>query len=304
VTDPDSGGEHRAPAPDRADLRSPRAILRQHGLRPKKRLGQHFLVDGRQLERIVAAAALRPTDVVLEIGPGIGVLTDALAVCAGRVVAVEVDAAMRRVLASTLRGHANVEIVAADFLTTAPEALIGRPAHPPGRLEGYKVVANLPYQITSAALRHVLSARVRPELAVVMVQQEVAERILAAPGQMSVLAVAVQFYAYPQPVSWVPAAAFYPRPAVDSAVLRLDVHEAPPVDAPDVELFFRVVRAGFGQRRKQLRNSLSSGLGLRPPAGEAVLRSAGIDPSRRAQTLDLAEWAALARAVAAAGATG
>jgi 16S rRNA (adenine1518-N6/adenine1519-N6)-dimethyltransferase len=292
----DSGGDRARGA----DLLDPRAILRRHGLRPRKRLGQHFLTDRAHLVRIVAAADLVATDIVLEVGPGLGVLTDALAQHAGHVVAVEVDPGMRHVLASTLVGRGNVEIVAADVLRVAPDELVGATDMPAGRLAGYKVVANLPYQITSAVLRHILEARVRPELAVVMVQREVAERILAAPGDMSILAVAVQFYAHPSLVDIVPAAAFYPSPQVDSAVLRLDVHAASPVGVTDVPAFFHVVRAGFGQKRKQLRNSLSAGLGITPAAAVLVLAAADIDPTRRAETLALDEWARLTRVVVSA----
>jgi 16S rRNA (adenine1518-N6/adenine1519-N6)-dimethyltransferase len=286
--DPPSGFE-----PHGSDLLNPRAILQHHGLRPNKRLGQHFLLDRAHLARIVAAADLQPSDVVLEVGPGLGVLTDALALGAGHVVAVEVDPAMRRVLASTVRNHANVEIVAADVLRIAPEVLIGAADAPGGRRAGYKVVANLPYQITSAVLRHILEARVQPERAVVMVQKEVADRILATPGDMSILAVSVQFYAHPSRVSIVPASAFHPRPQVDSSVLRLDVYAAPPVAVPDVAAFFRAVRAGFGQKRKQLRNSLAAGLHIPPADAVVALETAGIDPRRRAETLSLLEWAAL-----------
>jgi 16S rRNA (adenine1518-N6/adenine1519-N6)-dimethyltransferase len=286
------------PGPTEPDLPDPRAILRAYGLRPNKRLGQHFLIDRAHLARIVAAAELQRSDTVLEVGPGLGVLTAALARGAGRVVAVEVDPGMLHVLRATVGARPNVSLVAADVLKAAPDALIGATAAPPGRLAGYKVVANLPYQITSPCLRHVLAARVQPVLAVVMVQKEVADRILAGPGDLSVLAVSVQFYARPSRVSIVPAAAFYPRPEVDSSVLRLDVHDAPPVPVEDVAAFFRTVRAGFGQKRKQLRNSLSAGLGIAPAEAAAVLEAAGVDPRRRAETLDLAEWAAVTRLAA------
>jgi 16S rRNA (adenine1518-N6/adenine1519-N6)-dimethyltransferase len=276
---------------------NPRDILRRYGFRPRKGLGQHFLVDRAHLARIVEAADLGARDTVLEVGPGLGVLTAALARRAGRVVAVEVDPAMRLVLAETVGGFENVEVVDADVLEADPAALVGAPPEARGRLAGYKVVANLPYYITSAVLRHILEARVRPELAVVMVQKEVADRILAQPGDMSILAVAVQLYARPSRVSVVPAGAFYPAPKVDSAVLRLDVHDELAVAVDDVEAFFAVVRAGFGQKRKQLKNSLASGLGL--TAGEAVaaLETADIEPKRRAETLSLPEWARLAAAV-------
>lgn len=267
----------------------PREVLRRHGLQPRKGLGQNFLVDRRALERIVAAADLTPHDTVLEVGPGVGQLTRLLSEAAGRVVAVELDRQMVAVLRQELADRPNVQIVEADILEVDPGALAaGRP---------YKVVANLPYYITSAALRHLLEAQPPPSLLVVTVQQEVAERITAAPGEMSLLAVSVQFYGRPRRVARIPAGAFYPPPKVDSAALRIDVYppEERPVQVDDVEGFFRVVRAGFGQRRKQLRNSLTAGLRLDSEQVEAALERAGIDSRRRAETLSLAEWAALAR---------
>jgi 16S rRNA (adenine1518-N6/adenine1519-N6)-dimethyltransferase len=174
-----------------------------------------------------------------------------------------------------------------------PGRIVDPPEGAGGRLVGYKVVANLPYQITSAVLRHVLEATVQPELAVVMVQSEVADRILSGPDDMSVLAVAVQFYASPSLVTRVPSAAFHPPPKVDSAVLRLDVYDSPPVDVSSVAGFFRTVRAGFSQKRKQLKNSLSAGLAADRQAVTAALERADIDPTRRAETLSLDEWAAL-----------
>jgi len=274
-------------------IADPRQILRRHGLRPKKGLGQNFLVDRGALERIVAAAELGPADTVLEVGPGVGQLTRLLSEAAGRVIAVELDPRMVALLREELADRPNVEIVEGDILALDPGALAdGRP---------YKVVANLPYYITSAALRHLLEARPRPILLVLTVQREVAERITAGPGQMSLLAVSVQFYGRPRRVARIPAGAFYPPPKVDSTIVRIDVYPQPPMQVPDVEWFFAVVRAGFSQRRKQLRNSLAAGLGLPPERVEAALQRAGIDPHRRAETLSLEEWAALAGELAGDG---
>ncbi|MCL4861723.1 MAG: ribosomal RNA small subunit methyltransferase A [Caldilineaceae bacterium] len=270
--------------------------------RPKKSLAQNFLVDETHRDRIIAAADLTPADTVLEIGPGRGVLTERLAQQAGRVVAVELDDRLIEPLRQQFAGQPHVAIVHGDILALDPVELIddGRwtiddgPSDDP---KSYKVVANLPYYITSAVLRHLLEARVRPTLAVVMVQKEVAERICAAPGAMSLLAVSVQFYAAPRIVDRVPAGAFRPQPKVDSAVLRLDVRPQPAVtDVPPAD-FFRVVRAGFSQKRKQLRNTLSAGLLLPKAVADGALQAAGIDPTRRAETLALAEWAALCRAL-------
>lgn len=276
---------------------SPRRLLQYYGIKPDKTLGQHFLADAGPVRAAVEAAELGPGDLVLEVGPGLGILTHALSDRAERVVAVELDARMRKVLADQLGHRDNLLVVDADILGVDPAALIGAPAEARGRMAGYKVVANLPYQITSAVLRHLLEARVRPERLVVMVQKEVAERILAAPGDMSILAVAVQLYARPSLVALVPPEAFLPPPNVDSALLRLDVYPDLAVPVRDVDRFFQVVRAGFGQKRKQLRNSLSAGLGLSTEDAATVLTASGVDPQRRAETLSLEEWARLAAAL-------
>ncbi len=265
------------------------ALLRAYGLRPQKGLGQNFLVDEAALSRILAAADLSSEDTVVEVGAGLGTLTRLLARRAGRVVAVELDARLVRVLTDRLADFPHLQIIQGDILSLSNLGV----AH-----LGYKVVGNLPYYITSAVLRHFLENEPRPRLLVVTVQREVAERIVARPPHMSVLAVSVQFYGQPRLVARIPAGAFYPPPKVDSAVVRIDV-TAQPTIVLDPELdptdFFRVVRAGFGQRRKTLRNSLSAGLGILPAQVEKALESAGIDPRRRAETLSLPEWAKLAR---------
>ena len=231
-------------------------LLRRHGLRPRKSLGQNFLIDEGALARIAAAAALTADDAVLEIGPGLGSLTRHLAVAARQVVAVEIDQTLLPVLAEVVAGHPNVRVVHADVLTVDPAEL--------SEGQRYKVVANIPYYITSAVIRHLLEARVRPDVIVLTVQREVAERICAAPGDLSILAVSVQAYARAELVARIPAGAFYPRPDVDSAVVRLTALPEPAFGSLDADRFFRVVKAGFGQKRKQLRNSLSQG--LRRPA--------------------------------------
>ena len=296
-------------------------LIRRYDLDPKKSLGQNFLVDESHLARIAAAADLSPADTVLEIGPGLGVLTRHLAAQAGRVVAVELDDRLIPILQELFADQPHVSFVHADILEVDPAELVASgklqvasdavpstqytirntqeasPATchlPPAT---YKVVANLPYYITSAVLRHLLEAPHPPTLAVVMVQREVAQRIVAGPGDMSLLAVGIQFYAEAKIVQKVPAGAFHPRPKVDSAVLRLDVHPQPLVADVQPVWYFEVVRAGFGQKRKQLRNSVAAGLGMAKEAVEVGLIRAGIDPSRRAETLSLAEWGALAKAL-------
>lgn len=255
---------------------------------PKKSLGQHFLVDESVLDKIVAAAELDPSDTVVEIGPGLGVLTEALAERAGRVIAVELDEKMIDVLRDHLAAYQNLEIVQGDILEIDPGDLAD------GR---YKVVANLPYYITSAVIRHLLEAEHRPTALVLTMQLEVAQRILAEPGDMSILAVSVQFYGRPMLVTRVPAGAFWPHPEIDSAVLHIDVYEEPPVAVDDIDWFFTVVRAGFQQRRKQLKNALAGGLHPTKKQIIAALERAGIDPRRRAQTLSIEEWARVAQAL-------
>jgi len=269
-------------------------LLREYGLRPRKRLGQHFLVSEAHLQTIVEAAALEPEDVVLEVGPGLGTLTRLLAARAGHVVAVELDEQLIPLLQRTVTGYDNVTIVSGDILQLRPADVLSRiPDDASWAVSGpfpYKVVANLPYYITSAVLRHLLEAQRQPQLMVVTVQREVAERICAEPPRLSPLAVSVLFYAQPELLQVIPAGAFTPSPKVDSAVLRLCVRPQPAVDVEDVDRFFRIVRAGFGQRRKQLRNGLAHGLGLPRDVVSAALQQAGVDPRRRAETLALAEW--------------
>lgn len=273
-----------------------RQILDKYDLRPRKGLGQHFLADPNILRKIVEAAELSPEAVVLEIGPGLGTLTRWLAEAAGRVVAVELDARMIGVLQAELSHLPNLELVQGDILQLDPLALIRDPTSSDlGSPSVYTVVANLPYYITSAAIRHLLEAELPPNRLVLTVQLEVARRIVAEPGDMSLLAVSVQFYGKPRIVAKIPAGAFVPPPKVDSAVVRIDTYDAPPVAVYDAETFFRVARAGFGQKRKQLKNALAAGLGLPPGEVAVAMARVGIELQRRAQTLSLAEWADLAR---------
>jgi 16S rRNA (adenine1518-N6/adenine1519-N6)-dimethyltransferase len=267
-------------------------LLNKYGLRPRKGLGQNFLTDPVHLNRIVEAAELGPEDTVLEIGPGPGTLTQRLVQAAGRVIAVELDPQMVNLLHHEFGYLPNLTIVEADILKIQPAALFSDYALP---LINYKVVANLPYYITSAVLRHLMEADLRPERLVLTVQKEVAQRIVAKPDDMSLLAVSVQFYGRPQIVDTIPAGAFYPPPKVDSAVVRIDSYPGPVIPVEDIEHFFRVVKAGFSQKRKQLKNTLAGG--LHRPVAEVVaaMEKAGLDPTRRAQTLSLEEWGRLAK---------
>lgn len=267
------------------------ALLKRHGLRADKRLGQNFLEDAEALESITRAADIRPDDTVLEIGPGLGSLTRRLAVSAKQVVAVELDPNLLPPLKAVLRPHANVRVIQADILDLAPEELVDQP--------GYLVAANIPYYITSAIIRHLLESGRKPRRIVLTIQKEVAERICAKPGDLSLLALSVQVYGQPRIAAKIPAAAFFPAPSVDSAVLVIEIYPEPLIPAQLLESFFRLIKAGFSQKRKTLRNSLSAGLHIAPAQTESMLREAGIDPMRRAETLSIAEWQTLARLLTA-----
>ncbi len=267
-------------------------LLQKYNLRPKKGLGQNFLTDPNHLRKIIAAAELTPADTVLEIGPGLGALTVPLTAAARAVVSVEVDADMVRVLRAEISAP-NFWLVQADILSVEPAAVLADnlPDFSPG--DDYVVVANVPYYITSGIIRHLLEAEFPPRRTVLTIQKEVAQRIIAKPGKMSVLAVSVQFYGSPTMCHTIPASAFTPAPNVDSAVLRIDRHPSPPVPVDDPRAFFRVVKAGFSQKRKQLKNALSAGLHRPQSEIAALLESVGIDPRRRAETLSLDEWGLL-----------
>ena len=273
-------------------LTQTRRLLRQYDLQARKGLGQHFLIDGEVLELITSAAELTPADIIMEIGPGLGVLTRELAGQVGRVIAIELDSKLAALLKQTLASFDNVTIINDDVLEIEPGNLLDQQKDRfPGAISNYKVVANLPYYITSPVLRHFLEASAKPQIMIVMVQKEVAEAIVAKPGQMSLLSVSVQFYGEPGIISYVPARCFYPAPEVDSAILRIDLYPQPPVDVTDKESFFGLVRAGFAAPRKQIANSLVQGLGLSKGEVLSLLERANIVSQRRAETLTLGEWA-------------
>ena len=257
-------------------------ILRQHGLRADKSLGQNFLQDAYSLEKITSLAEILPTDTVLEVGPGLGALTRHLAVAAKQVIAVELDGRLLPPLNEVLHGYTNITIIHGDILKLTPAEIV--PA------TDYLVVANIPYYITSALLRHLLETTPRPRRVVLTIQKEVAERICAAPGDMSLLALSVQVYGQPRIAAIIPAEAFHPAPKVDSAVVRIDLSPAPFIPSSLLDTFFTLAKAGFSQKRKTLRNSLSAGLRKTPIEMEKILNAAGIDPMRRAETLSLEEW--------------
>ena len=262
-------------------------------MRAKKRFGQHFLSDMNILTRIVDAAEIAPDETVLEVGPGLGALTAVLAERARRVVAVEVDRDLIAGLHARFADTPNVEIVEGDVLDISPAEVLGFSEQT--NAEPYVVVANLPYNIASPALRRFLEGDVRPRRLVVMVQLEVAEAIVAKAGRMSLLSVATQVYGNTRLVMKVAPGAFSPPPKVDSAVVRIDVTPAPKVDVP-IEPFFRTVRAGFGNPRKQLRNSLSLGFHVKQDVVDTIMTIAGVDATLRPQVLSLDDWAAITRA--------
>lgn len=287
------------------DLTSPavvRDLLRRHNLRPRKGLGQNFLVDANIANKIVMAAELANTDAVIEIGPGLGVLTSRLAQSAGLVAAVEIDRHLVPVLGDVLKGYADrAHIICADALKVDLDDVIhaasggrfGKDALP------YKLVANLPYYITTPLVMRFLEAGYNINGAVIMVQEEVARRMVAVSGSsdFGALSVGVQFYARAEVAFRVPRTVFYPCPEVGSAVVRLLIRDTPAVEVPDRAKFFDIVRAAFGQRRKTLANALAgAGARLGPSKEEwaALANNAGINHGARGETLGLAEFARLA----------
>lgn len=272
-------------------------LLKKYQLHPKKKLGQNFLVDPNHLSKIVIAAAIEPHERVLEVGPGLGALTPHLATAARYLLAVEIDGDMLAILQNELAALPNVHFVQADILAHAPTDLWT--GIDPGfrRDAGYVVVANLPYYITSAVIRHFLESDTPPDRMLLTMQKEVAQRIVATPGEMSLLAVSVQFYGRARIKHLIPASAFLPPPKVESAVLEIRRHAPALVNVANPKQYFQVVRAGFSQKRKQLKNSLAGGLGETQAQATSWLEAANIDPRRRAETLSLAEWARLTQQV-------
>src|SRR6266699_5449177 len=279
---------------DLTSIRELRNFLYAHHIRPNKAFGQNFIVDHSILLRIVEAAEIHVDDQVLELGAGTGVLTRELAKHARRVVAVELEREMLSLLVKTTRNYTNVELLERNLLYLDPQEVFEQ--------EPYKLVANLPYYITAPTFRHFLESTNPPRLLVVMVQYEVAQRIVAVPGDLSLLGVSIQFYGKPKIIAHVPARAFYPAPKVDSAILRVDVynqenavHKA--LTLKERDHFFRVVQAGFSEKRKQLHNALAHGLHCKDEKVRTWLAAAGIDASRRAETLSIEEWLRLAKEV-------
>ena len=261
-------------------------LLRRMGLRPRKGLGQHFLVSPGVLEHIADAADIGSKDTVVEIGPGLGALTEVLARRAGQVIALELDDELAAALKHVFADQPHVEIMHGDATKTDINELVSESKQ-------YKLVANLPYYIATAIIRRFLEAPHKPRIMVVTVQKEVALSMAAPEGKTGLLGVVTQFYGKPKIMGTIRPGSFYPPPKVTSAVLRIDVHPSPPIQVSSEKGFFTLVRAGFSAPRKQLKGVLSQALGIPADDVKRVLASVGIDWKRRAETLTLDEWGAL-----------
>lgn len=279
-----------------------RSLLKKLNIQPVKSLGQNFLTDTEILEEIAAAAELTANDTVLEIGPGLGSLTSVLAEKAGRVVAVEIDKRLVPILHDILIGYSNIHIINADILKIdVQKELQPYMSETGGTGQGLKVVANLPYYITTPVIMKLLESGLRAECMVFMVQKEVAERMAAGPGgkDYGALSVAVQYYSRPSVVMEVHPHSFVPQPEVDSCVVKLELYKTPPVDVLDRDLFFKVVKASFGQRRKTLVNALNNAayLGCGKEQIRAMLDKLGINENQRGETLTIRQFADLSNLI-------
>lgn len=257
-------------------------LLKRYNIRPDKRLGQNFLLDPVALQRVIQASNLKQDDSVLEVGAGVGNLTRLLATRCRRVVAVELDPRLIVPLEQVVGIYENVQVVQGDIMELEPSHLMEQ--------AGYVVVANIPYYITSALIRHLLESEPQPRQMTMTVQREVAKRICAEPGEMSMLALSVQVYGKPSIEARIPAGAFYPVPKVESSIVTIHLYDTPLIPPPWLSTFFKLAKAGFSQKRKTLRNSLAGGLHFSRDETEHLLQDAGIDPMRRAETLSIQEW--------------
>ena len=263
------------------------AILKKHGLLPDKSLGQNFLTDPSILEKITRIAGVTDKNIVLEVGAGLGHLTAQLAKSAEQVVAVELDERFIPVLEENLAEYQNIRIIQGDILSLNPQDLVQE--------NNYLVVANIPYYITSRIIRNLLESELKPTRIILTIQYEVAQRICAKSGKMSLLSLSVLIYGEPSLEMRIPAGAFFPLPKVDSAVVLVNLYPEPLLDDKMRGKFFEIIKAGFLHKRKTLRNSLSKGLAWTPSEVEKLLLESGIDPQRRAETLSMDEWFELIR---------
>ncbi len=275
-------------------------IKEKYGFRLTKSLGQNFLTDKNIIDKIIGGSEITGDDLVIEIGPGIGVITYEASQVARRVIAVEIDGNLIPILQETLSERDNIQVINADILKTDVNRIIEEARAADPEIKGVKIIGNLPYYITTPIIMKLLEEGVAADGITVMMQKEVADRIKAAPGTKAygALSVAVQYYCEVESVANVPKEVFVPQPKVDSTVLNLKIRKSAAVEVKDRDLFFAVVKAGFGQRRKTLSNSL---MGVKNITREMVfeaLEAAGIDSSRRAETLNLEEFAELSNQVA------
>ncbi len=258
------------------------SLLKSYGIRPKKKLGQNFLVSQAALDQILKAADLGDKEQILEIGAGLGALTRELARHDHKIIAIEYDQRFIPILHDLLKPYANVRVIQGDILQLELKDIVAPP--------DYIVVANIPYQITSALIRKLVEAPYPANRVILTIQKEVAERIIAQPGDLSLLALSVQIFGKPLLRSQIPPSAFFPSPAVDSCILRIDMHPEPKVPVDDIDLFFRIAKAGFSQKRKKLRNAIAAGLQISTSDVEEIMLAAKVSPSQRAQELTLDEW--------------
>lgn len=265
--------------PDRIDVPG---LFKKHGLKPDKSLGQNFLIDPHYLNLVADYGASNNQDTVLEIGAGIGNLTRLLGSRFRKVVAVEIDANLIPILRETTREFSNIQVVQGDILEFEISKLITSPP--------FQVIANIPYYITSKIIRYLMTGSTKPQNMILTIQKEVAERICSLSGKHSLLSLSVQVFGRPSIESKIPAGAFYPVPKVESAIVKIDMFSSPLIPAEYLESFFKIARAGFSQKRKNLRNSLSSGTGMDKKSCEQLLNNTGINFQRRAETLSIEEW--------------
>ena len=275
-------------------------LSNKYGFHTSKGLGQNFLTDPGVIAQMIEGAQIAPEDLVIEIGPGIGVLTEAAAQAAARVAAVEVDDRLLPVLEETLRSYDNIEIIHSDILKLDVHRLIREQRQTYGITGKTRIVGNLPYYITTPIIMKLLEDGIEAESITVMMQKEVAQRIKSPAGsrQYGAISVAVQYYCTVEEAAFAPKEVFYPRPKVDSSVLHLQMREEKAARVADEKLFFDCVKAGFGQRRKTLKNALAAGLDLSKEETGRILQQAGIEENRRAETLSIGEFAAIANVIA------
>lgn len=264
-----------------------KSLLQSKNLWAKKSLGQNFLVDEKAFDKIIEVADLKPSDNIIEVGPGTGFLTERLIQKVSHVTSVELDKDMVDLLKGRFEKVKNLDLIQSDILNF-------RIQDSGFRITPYKVVANIPYYITSPLLKHFLQSEHRPSSIVVLVQKEVAEKIVGKTGK-SLITIETQLFGRPEIVGIVPAKSFYPAPKVDSAILKIEVYDKPLIPEKSIDDFIRLVKFGFSQKRKMLSNTLSAGLHMKPAEMSEILKKADINPNLRAENLEIGDWERLAK---------